>query len=292
MSALVSDRIFEANRIIQAFASTKKRLFRDIETGKVSRFLIDKGNVIFYDAVNKKPVIVTNNMASLSVQRSMVHTGLVKDLGAYISLDAPIDPYWFGPWSDGFDLWALDVDDYLNLRKVAANSMAVATGLKNELPVSKRASIFTNKSLSSDKSVSVPEGDQLPFDNLKAVMPEVRDAQAQFNHIFDQVSKGGEPDAVVALEGAFRRFNVVLRKAFEAICQDTSHINNAKTLEMVFVPRNQLSTYFTCPSWGVEAYLDAVIATSSFNRNYHRQLEKEAELARETESEPSFGMRM
>ena len=292
MSAFVSDRVQEANRIIQAFASTKKRLFRDYESDRVSRFLIDNNNVVFYDAVNKRPMVITSNMPGRSVQNSMVHTGLIKDLAAYISLDAPLDPYWFGPWSDGFDLWALDMDDYVKLREVAANSIAVATGLKNELPVSKRSNFFASKTSVGPKTITVPDSDQLPFNALKAVMPDVREAQAAFNRDFDRISQGGEPDAVPALEGAYRRFNVVLRKAFEAICKDTSHINNAKTLEMVFAPRNTLSTYFTCPSWSVDGYLDAVIATSSFNRDYQKQMKNKAELAREAEPESGFGMGM
>lgn len=107
------------------------------------------------------------------------------------------------------------------------------------------------------------------FIRLKALLPEILEAQQKFDSGYDAAADGCRGSNARSLARHYAGFNVVLKRAFEAVAEDTKGVNNRSTLEMSFAPKGDFSLWFHPRGEQAYRFLSDVVRTSSFNVNYH-----------------------
>lgn len=105
-------RLQRVNALINAISSYGRRFFRQSIDGRVSKFEIaENGRLYFRDKYSDR-LLPCSRMEGRTWQRYFTEGGslkcLVEALSTYIKTGAPINPYFFGPWSPNIckgDLW-------------------------------------------------------------------------------------------------------------------------------------------------------------------------------------------
>ena len=107
------------------------------------------------------------------------------------------------------------------------------------------------------------------FIRLEKLLPEILEAQKQFDKDYDVAAGECRGSNVRPLARHYSRFNAVLKQAFEAIVEDTKAVNSRSSLEMVFAPKGELSLWFRPRGEQAYRYLSDVARSSSFNIQCH-----------------------
>ncbi len=107
------------------------------------------------------------------------------------------------------------------------------------------------------------------FKNLEALLPGIQAAQSAFDDGYQKEASRCRGADIEPLAAHYARFNAVLEKAFEAVCEDTRAVNNRSSLAMIFTPKHPLDLYFYPRGCNAHHFLSEVVRTNSFNPQVH-----------------------
>ena len=227
-------RLDHANDLLRAISKHCPGLFCN-GTDAHSGFIINDGYVHFFDAKSGQTTLLSSSEIK-ALPINMPERSMLYRLAEYIHNNTEVSPSQFNP--------------------AAMDSVSIAKHC-TDIDALRRA-IVTNPALNIDGKSAKPF-----FWRLAALLPEIKAGEEVYERDFKGATSENQ------LIRAAKRYNKVLAKAFDALCEDSRAVNSRSTLEQAFQPKDFYSTWFNRND-STHRYLSNVVMSASLNGHFHQ----------------------